>query len=79
MQELLLQIVDHPFAVVQVVMSLWGAFGVVIFFWGFIGFFLSHGHIDHQDHARAQMTWGFLLTGAAILVWEGIRLFASLF
>jgi hypothetical protein len=79
MQEALTFITSHPFSVMQIFMSLWGAFGVVVFFWGFIGYFLSHGHIEHQDHARSQMTWGFLLTGAAILVWEGIRWLAGLF
>ncbi len=79
MQELLLQIISHPFTDVKILMSLWGAAGVVIFFWGFIGYFLSHGHIDHQEHARAQMVWGITLTGAAIIVWEGIRFFAGLF
>jgi hypothetical protein len=78
MDELLLSVITHPFAVIQIFMSLWGAFGVVMFFWGLIGYFLSHGHVDHQDHARAQMVWGVLLTGGAILVWEILRFLAYL-
>lgn len=79
MQDLLSLVLSHPFSDIEIVMSLWGAFGVVIFFWGLCGYFLSHGHVDHQDHARAQMVWGVILTGAAILVWEGMRLLAGLF
>lgn len=79
MSELFDLAVSHPFSDIEIFMSLWGAFGVVIFFWGLCGYFLSHGHIDHQDHARAQMVWGIILTGAAILVWEGIRFLASFF
>jgi len=79
MQELFLQIISHPFTNMKIFLSLWGALGVIIFFWGFTGYFLSHNHIEHQDHARAYMVWGFLLTGAAIIVWEGIRWLAGLF
>ena len=79
MQDLLTLVVAHPFSDIEIFMSLWGAFGVVMFFWGVCGYFLSHGHIEHQDHARAQMVWGVTLTGAAILVWEGIRFLAGLF
>jgi len=79
MQDLLTLIITHPFSVVKIFMSLWGAFGVVVFFWGFFGYFLSHGHVDHQDHARAQMVWGIILTAAAIIIWEAIRWFAGLF
>ncbi len=79
MQELILQIISHPFSDIKILLSLWAAFGVIIFFWGFFGYFLSHGHIEHQDHARAYMTWGFMLTFSALVVWEGIRFLASFF
>jgi len=79
MGELFDLVVSHPFSDIEIFMSLWGAFGVVIFSWGVCAYFLSHGHVEHQDHARAQMVWGVMLTGAAIIVWEGIRFFASLF
>jgi hypothetical protein len=79
MQELIDLVISHPFTDIKILMSLWGAFGVIIFFWGFIGYFLSHGHVEHQDHARAQMVWGIILTASAILVWEGIRFLAGIF
>jgi hypothetical protein len=77
MLEFFLQLVSHPFSTLKILLSLWGALGVLIFFWGFVGYFLSHGHIEHQDHARAYMVWGIILTASAILVWEGIRFLAS--
>lgn len=79
MDSILLAVIAHPFSDIKILMSLWGAFGVVIFFWGFFGFFLSHKHVGHEDHARAQMVWGVLLTGSAIIAWECIRFLASLF
>ncbi|HEV8677396.1 MAG TPA: hypothetical protein VN701_00985 [Candidatus Paceibacterota bacterium] len=79
MQELLTLVVAHPYSDVEIFMSLWGAFGVIMFSWGLCSFVLSHGHVGHQDHARAQMIWGVMLTGSAIIVWEGIRFLASLF
>jgi hypothetical protein len=78
MQEFLLQVVAHPFTDIKIFLAVWAAFGVIVFFWGFIGFFLSHGHITHQDHARAYMVWGVMLTGAVILVWEGIKFLAGM-
>ncbi len=77
MQDLLSQIISHPFTDMKIVLSVWGAFGVLVFFWGFCGYFLSHGHIEHQDHARAYMVWGIVLTVSALIIWEGIRWLAS--
>ncbi len=79
MQELLDQVYLHPFKDIQVFMSLWAAFGVIIFCWGFLGYFLAHGHAEHQDHARVQIVWGTMLTGAAIIVWEAIHWISSFF
>lgn len=79
MQDLLTLVATHPFSVIKIAMSLWAAFGIVMFLWGFVGYFLSHGHVEHQDHARAQMVWGILLVGGAIIVWEGMRFVVSLF
>jgi hypothetical protein len=79
MQEFLFQIISNPFTIVKIVLALWAAFGSIMFFWGFCGYFLSHGHIGHQDHARAQMIWGTILTGSVILVWEGIRFLVGMF
>lgn len=77
MGDLLTQIISHPFTDIQILLSLWGGFGVIVFFWGFTGYFLSHGHIEHQDHARAYMVWGITLTASAIVVWEAIRWLAG--
>lgn len=79
MQELLIEIATHPFEVFEVALSIWGACGFLVFMWGFIGYFISHGHVDHQDHARAQMVWGFILTLAAMAVWVGVSFFAQFF
>lgn len=78
MSELFDLVVSHPFTDMKILLSIWGAIGVIIFFWGFTGYFLSHGHIQHQDHARAYMVWGFILTFVAFIVWEGIKWLAGI-
>src|SRR6185503_9390923 len=38
MQELLTLVVAHPYSDVEIFMSLWGAFGVIMFSWGLCSF-----------------------------------------
>jgi hypothetical protein len=78
MVDLVLNIVTHPYGIAVVALSLFSAYGSIVFLWGWSGFILAHGDKEHQAHARSQMVSGFFALLVALSIWEGVRSVAAI-
>jgi hypothetical protein len=77
MIDLLVNIAMHPYGIAVILLSLFSAYGGVIFLWGWSGYILAHGDKEHQAHARSQMVSGFFALLVALSVWEAVRSIAA--
>ena len=78
MEELLLQIVTHPYGAVVALLSVLAAIGLLVFLWGSSGYILAHGDAEHQQHARVQIVRGLFFLLIVISVWEIARYIAAI-
>lgn len=73
MDALLKLVVSNPLADIQIVLSIGGALGFIIFAWGFSGFILAHEDAEHQVMGTKRMIIGLSWMLTLFILWEVVR------
>lgn len=79
MDAFLTLVVSNPLADIQILLSIAGAVGFIIFAWGFTGYVLAHEDDDHELHASVRMVTGLVWMVVLFVLWEIIRYVVGLY
>ena len=79
MDAVLTMVVSDPLADIQILLSVAGAVGFIIFAWGFAGYILAHEDDEHEQHASVRMITGLVWMVVLFVLWEVIRYVVSLY
>ncbi len=83
MESVLNNFLSTPLYYVGLPVSALAVLSLLVFIRGFVAgagyVFGDNGHIEHQDHAEARVTWGTLLLAFIFIFWECLRFIASWF
>ncbi len=66
-------LISNPMGLLSIFLSGAATLAFLMYAWGFNGYIISHGHDEHQNHARIYMIWGTWWLIIIFIAWQLLR------